>query len=127
MPRVEEKRSAPRITTVIPVVCRVMGHGPQVLPTHRRSSDRGIEFEAKTINVSRDGILIHCDADMLPNTTLDMSLSAPTDGHLIRFQADVAWARRNSINLFGHYSAGLRIKKMAEKDRALLMEFYKLG
>lgn len=127
MPRMDEKRSAPRITTVVPVNCRVIGHASHALPSLRKPAERVPEFPAKTINLSRNGMLIHCDTDLFPNATMEISLNAPNDGHPVKITAEVAWSRRNSIDLFGHYSAGLRIKKIGEKDMAILSEFFRIS
>jgi len=126
LPRADEKRAAPRITTVVPVKCKVTGHGVHALPSWRKASDKGTEFDAKTINLSRSGALIHCELDLMPRSQLEISLNAPDDGHPMKFTAEVAWSRRNSIDLFGHFSAGLQIKKIAEKDMASLVEFFKI-
>jgi len=124
MPRVEEKRTAPRVTTVVPVNCRVLGAGTVTVPSQRGAPPTR-DFSAKTVNVSRDGLLINCDADLLLGTPLEVTLNAPTDGHVVRITADVAWSRRNSINLFGRYAAGLRIRKVSEADRKVLTDFFK--
>ena len=112
------------MTTVIPVNCRVVGAGPAALPSLRGALPRG-EFTARTVNLSRDGLLINSDADLLPQTQMELTLSAPTDGHLIRIQGEVAWSRRNSINLFGRYAAGLKIRKIDDADRKMLTGFFK--
>lgn len=104
--------------------CRVLGTGPAALPSLRGSLPRG-EFSARTVNLSRDGLLINSDADLLSQTQIEITLSAPTDGHLIRIQGEVAWSRRNSINLFGRYAAGLKIRRIDEADRKLLSGFFK--
>lgn len=125
MARMDEKRTTPRITTVVPVNCRITGAGSSVLPSMRNESQKGAEFTARTINVSKSGMLIHCDTDIAPHSIMDISLNAPTDGHPVKLVAEVAWSRRNSINLFGHYSCGLMIKKISEKDRSILTNFFK--
>ena len=121
----DEKRTTPRITTVVPVNCRVTGSGTSALPTWRNDTPKGSEISARTINVSKAGMLIHCDTDIAAHTVMEISLCAPTDGHPVKLVAEVAWSRRNSINLFGHYSAGLMIRKIADKDRAILTNFFK--
>ena len=125
MPRMDEKRVTPRITTVVPVNCRITGSGSAALPSWRNDSQKGNEFPARTINVSKSGMLIHCDTDIATHAVMEVSLNAPTDGHPVKLVAEVAWSRRNSINLFGHYSAGLMIKKISEKDRSILTNFFK--
>jgi hypothetical protein len=124
MLRTDEKRTAPRVTTVVPVNCRVLGAGTVTVPSQRGAPPTR-DFSAKTVNVSRDGLLINCDADLLLGTPLEVTLNAPTDGHVVRITADVAWSRRNSINLFGRYAAGLRIRKVSEADRKVLTDFFK--
>lgn len=124
MVRAEEKRTAPRVTTVVPVECRVLGSGTVTIPS-QRGAPRARDFSARTVNVSRDGLLINCDADLLAGTPLEVTWNAPDDGRVVRIQADVAWSRRNAINLFGRYSAGLRIRKISESDRRTLADFFK--
>ena len=89
MPRRREKRTTPRVTTIVPVTCSITSHPNPALPSHREGS-----------------------------------LYAPTDGHHISILTGVAWSRRNAMNLFGHYAAGLTIRKIGEKDRALLKSFF---
>ena len=125
MPRAQEKRTDQRITTVIPVRCRIVGLGGPDLPSQRGQQQARAEFAAKTVNVSHSGMLINCDSDLRIGTRLDVNLEAPTDGHAIRILAEVAWSRRNAMNLFGHYAAGLKIKRITEKDRDLLKNFFK--
>ncbi len=108
----------------MPVNCRVLGNGPAALPSLRGGAPRA-EFAARTVNLSREGLLINSDADLLPQTQMELTLSAPTDGHAIRIHGEVAWSRRNSINLFGRYAAGLKIRKIDEADRKLLSGFFK--
>lgn len=112
------------MTTVVPVNCRVLGAGPAALPSLRGAAAKG-EFPARTVNLSRDGLLINSESDLLVSTRMELTLSAPTDGHLIRIQTEVAWSRRNSINLFGRYAAGLKIRKIDDGDLKLLSGFFK--
>ena len=102
-----------------------MEFGPAFLPSHREAHSKGMAFAAKTVNMSRDGFLINCDIDLTPRTTLEITLSAPTDGHPITIAAEVAWSRRNAMNLFGRYAAGLKTRKISERDRDLLLDFFK--
>jgi hypothetical protein len=125
MPHLQEKRVAPRITAVVPVKARILAHAASALPSYRAALEKHGEFLAKTINVSRSGLLINSDADLVPGTRLALTLEAPDDGHTIRIEADVAWSRRNSINLFGRFAAGLRIRKIGESDRELLNAFFR--
>jgi len=125
MPRTEEKRTAPRITTIVPVNCRVIEVGPSELPSDRAHRREKSAFPARTVNVRHSGILINSNTDLIRRTKVEISLKAPTDGHAIQILTEVAWSRRNSMNLFGNYAAGLIIRKIAEKDRALLKEFFK--
>ncbi len=104
--------------------CRIVGTGSSTLPSLRGALPKA-EFTARTVNLSRDGLLINSDADLLPQTQMELTLSAPTDGHVIRIHGEVAWSRRNSINLFGRYAAGLKIRKIDEADRKLLSGFFK--
>jgi len=124
MLRTDEKRTAPRVTTVVPVECRVLGAGTVTIPSQRGAPPTR-DFSAKTVNVSRDGLLINCDADLMMGTPLEVTLNSPTDGHVIRIQAVVAWSRRNSINLFGRFAAGLRIKELSDRDLKALTDFFK--
>lgn len=125
MARHDEKRTAPRTTTIIPVKCIIVGPRASAPLSFRTRQAQGSEFPAKTINVSQEGLLINCESDLTVGTQLQISLSAPTDGHSIQLHADVSWSRKNAINLFGRYAAGLKIKQIDEKDRAILTDFFK--
>ena len=100
MPHLNEKRVSPRVTTVVPVHCRVTGHTGPTLPSQRGLRGIAQDFTAKTVNVSRDGVLI-------------------------RILTEVAWSRRNAMNLFGRYAAGLKVRKITDRDRAVLAELFK--
>jgi hypothetical protein len=121
-----EKRKAPRITTVVPVTCRVTTAAVAALPSARGAEQhRGTTFSARTVNISHDGILINSDTDLMPLTQLEMTMQAPSDGHAIRILAEVAWSRKNAMNLFGRYGAGLKVKQIDPKDEKLLTNFFK--
>ena len=124
MARHDEKRTAPRTTTVVPVQCIIIGHQASAPLGIRTTQAKGTEFSAKTINVSKEGILINSNSDLTIGTQLEVVMTAPTDGHQIHVYTDVAWSRKNAINLFGRYAAGLKIKKIEPKDRVLLTEYF---
>ena len=124
MARHDEKRTAPRTTTVMPVKCIIIGHQASAPLSFRTAQAEGSEFPAKTINVSKEGILINCDSDLTVGTRLQIVMTAPTDGHQIHLHADVAWSRKNAMNLFGRYAAGLEIRKIEPEDRLLLTEYF---
>jgi len=121
----KEKRIAPRITTVVPVNCRVIASGASLLPSQRAAGGIAGSFPAKTINVSRDGMLINLEYDLVPGSQLEVSFNAPSDDRPAKIIALVAWSRRNAINLFGRYAAGLKMSRFSEKDRAALANFFK--
>jgi len=125
MPHLNEKRVSPRVTTVVPVQCRVTGHAGPTLPSQRGVHGRSQDFAAKTVNVSRDGVLINCEIDLPSQTQLELELRAPLDGRVIRIATEVAWSRRNAMNLFGRYAAGLKVRKITERDRAVLENLFK--
>jgi len=102
----------------------VVSGGSSALPSQRGSEPADAAFEARTVNVSNDGILINCDADVLQRTRLELKLRAPADGHVIKVEAEVAWSRKNSINLFGRFAAGLRILRIDDRDHDILKSFF---
>ncbi len=122
-----EKRGTPRITTIVPVHCRVLALPvASTANTGRRGgNDRHPEFDAKTINVSRNGMLINTEVDLWPRTELEVTLTSPVDGNQIRMTAEVAWSRRNAMNLFGRYGAGIRFKVVSDRDMTALSDFFK--
>lgn len=121
----QEKRATPRVTTVVPVHCRVL-HLPVFTTENRRATpENNPEFEARTINVSQGGMLLNTEMDLWPRTELELTLSSPIDGKPMRITAEVAWSRRNAMNLFGRYGAGVKFKRIHEKDRIALQEFFK--
>jgi hypothetical protein len=124
MGRVDEKRGARRTTAIVPVTCRMVSGGTSALPSQRGPGSNATTFTARTVNVSEDGILINCDVDILQRARLELSLKAPADDHVIRVEAEVAWSRKNSINLFGRYAAGLRIVRIDDRDHGILKSFF---
>jgi hypothetical protein len=125
MANLNEKRTAPRITTVVPVNCRIVTEGKPVLPSQRSERTVGGTFSAKTVNVSRDGMLINCDSDLVPGAQIEIAFDSPADGKHVKITATVAWSRRNAMNLFGRYAAGLMVRKISEKDLSALADFFK--
>lgn len=91
----------------------------------RATPENSPEFDAKTINVSQGGMLLNTEMDLWPRTELELTLRSPLDGRPMRITAEVTWSRRNAINLFGRYGAGVKFKRINEKDRVALQEFFK--
>jgi hypothetical protein len=118
-------RKDPRITKVLPVDCRIVELSPL---THAgQGMKKWQRFPARTINVSKTGMLINSDFEIDPQTKVEMTFSLKSgeeENHQVVLLAEVARSRRNAYDLFGRWAMGLRILEIDPKDFSLVSEYF---
>jgi hypothetical protein len=121
---IEETRIAPRITKVLPVDCRVVELAPGV------PSGPGLKkwqrFPARTINVSKTGVLINSDFEIPERTTLELTLHMKMTGEdrQVILLTEVARTRRNAYDIYGRWAMGLKILEIDPKELSLVSEIF---
>jgi hypothetical protein len=120
----QETRKDPRYTKVLPVDCRIVELSP--LTRAGQGLKKWQRFPARTINVSKNGILINSDFEIDPQTKLELSfdLKVEDENHPIILLAEVIRARRNAYDLFGRWAMGMRILEIDPKDFSLVSDFF---
>jgi len=86
-----EKRAFPRFQVDIPLVCSEV--------------DLNKQFEARTYDISAQGLCALCGQDLLPDTRLDIRIQMLDNGEQIHRRGKVIWSRR--INT--HYKIGIKL------------------
>jgi hypothetical protein len=120
----EETRGKQRVTTVLPVDCKVVS-----LPVFRSSVSMlkpGQTFGGRTINVSESGLLINSDFELEEGTTLEVLLVFDHHGHKkhIRLMAEVIRSRRNAYDLYGRWAMGMKVLEIKDKDFDFLTNLF---
>jgi len=82
----------------------------------------GNKFPVSTADASASGIQIHFNADLVGGDFIrivfagnDLSRRLVVEGYLV-------WVRKNAVDIFGRYTAGLRFKKQDESIPTRLSE-----
>ncbi len=123
---VREQRRATRLTRLVPIDCTLDAY-PQDLINEKHLIKRGDGFRAKTINVSKTGMLLNLNYLFPERTTLDIKVPAG-EATPIQFtmKVRVAWTKKNAYRIFGRYSAGVRIISGEKKFIKKLVDFFEL-
>lgn len=120
----EETRGKKRVTTVLPVDCKVVE-----LPSLRTNATMlkpGQTFGGRTINVSENGLLINSDFELEDGTKLEVLLVFDHHGQKkhVRLLAQVIRSRRNAYDLYGRWAMGLHVLEIKEKDFDFLTNLF---
>jgi hypothetical protein len=120
---VDESRNKKRITKVLPVDCVVASLPRNQSVQHHLME--GDSFAARTINISKTGLLVYSDYELDKNTLVDVALTLD-DGskRRIKLQTSVAWAKRNAAAIYGRWSMGLHIVKAKPADIEALHAYF---
>ena len=115
-----DSRNRKRITKVLPVDCTVVD-----LPNVRVDLMEGSTFGGRTVNLSKTGIQIHSDYELDPKTVVDvvLSLDAPAR-RKVTVRVEVAWAKKNAIDLYGRWRMGMHIVKAKAIDLEDLHDYF---
>jgi len=119
-----EGRVDPRITKVLAVDCRIVELAPSTSISH--GMKKWQRFPARTINVSKTGILINSDFEIDVQTKIEMTLNFKV-GHEQRqviMLTEVMRTRRNAYDLYGRWAMGTRILEMDPKEFSLVSEYF---
>jgi hypothetical protein len=119
-----QRRVEERVTKVLPVDCRILE-----LPKGQLSGQGqkcGFKFPARTINVSKGGILINSDYEIGVNTMIELKITGKIKGttKAVTLIAEVARTRRNAYDIFGRWAMGLKIQEIDPKDMSLMSEHF---
>ncbi len=119
-----EGRGNHRVTTVLPVDCRVFEFPAE--RTVKIPLALGQSFGGRTINVSKTGLLINSDYELDIRTKVEVILHVQHEGQrrTIRVLAQVARTRRNAYDLYGRWGMGLHFLEIQPKDLQLLSKLY---
>jgi hypothetical protein len=120
----QETRKDPRFTKVLPVDCRIVERSP--MTRAGQGLKKWQRFPARTINVSKTGMLINSDFEIDPQTTVEITVDLKVDNevHPVVLLAEVIRARRNAYDLFGRWAMGLRILEIDPKDFSLVSDYF---
>jgi hypothetical protein len=97
-----EKRKHPRFPLTLKCTFAVAGH----------SADA--QIPAIMINASAGGAQLHYDSGIMPGERLNLTFPAPLPPVMNHAEVTVVWVRKNAINLFGHYAAGVKFQRPSE-------------
>ena len=102
--RFYEKRKHPRFTVSLKCTATPLGRG-----------SASLLVPATIINASAGGIQIHHDFNIQSGERLELVLPAPLPPVASPVEVDVVWTRRNAINFYGHFAAGVRFRFPSEE------------
>jgi hypothetical protein len=120
----DEIRSSKRVTRVLPVDCKVLDFVGS--PVAKHVLRKGDTFGGRTINISKDGLLINSDYELDSKTKIEVNLSlTPEDKAKIKVTGQVAWAKRNAFDIYGRWAMGIRIIEAKPADIFALADFFK--
>jgi hypothetical protein len=120
----EEIRRNKRVTRVLPLDCKVLEFADNVVSKH--ALREGESFGGRTINISKDGLLINSDYELDKKTKVEITLRLNDSGkHLIHLFGKVAWAKRNAYDIAGRWAMGIHIDEARPADILALADFFK--
>lgn len=74
----------------------------------------GERFAVSTADVSISGLQIHFNADLMARDTVRLVFPGGIPGRQIQVEGTLVWVRKNAVDIFGRYTAGLRFKHIDE-------------
>ena len=120
----EEIRRNQRVTRVLPIECKVLEFADHQVAKH--ALKEGDNFGGRTINISKDGLLINSDFELDKKTKVEITLSLNDSGkHRIHLFGSVAWAKRNAFDIYGRWAMGIHIDEARPADILALADFFK--
>src|SRR4051812_25004390 len=123
-PNSDEVRRSKRVTRVLPVDCKIIDFADNRVAKHALAE--GATFGGRTINISKDGLLINSDYELDKKTKIEVSLFlAEGDKTKIKLTGQVAWAKRNAFDIYGRWAMGIRIIEAKPADIFALADFFK--
>ena len=118
----EDTRDKRRITKVLPVDCTLVSKPLNQITPHYMGP--GDNFGGRTINISQTGLQVHSDIELDPMTVLDVTVSLDRPPKRVTVRTQVAWAKRNAVDLYGRWSMGLHIIESRPGDLEALHAYY---
>lgn len=81
----------------------------------------GERFSVSTADVSASGLQIHFNADLMARDTVKLVFPGGVPGKQIEVEGILVWVRKNAVDIFGRYTAGLRFRKLDDSLPALFV------
>jgi hypothetical protein len=123
-PTSEEIRRHRRVTRVLPIDCKILEFADNRVAKH--SLREGDTFGGRTINISKNGLLINSDYEFDKKTRVEITLLLDENAKVkIRLTGEVAWAKRNAYDIYGRWAMGIRILEAKPADIFALADFFK--
>jgi hypothetical protein len=120
----EEVRRSKRVTKVLPIDCKIIEFADNRLAKH--VLNEGDSFGGRTINISKDGLLINSDYELDKKTRVEIVLSLKEDDKTkIHLTGEIAWAKRNAYDIHGRWAMGISILEAKPADIFALADFFK--
>lgn len=120
----DEIRRNKRVTRVLPVDIRVLDFPDNKVAKH--ALKKGESFGGRTINISKDGLLVNSDFELDKKSKIEVVLTLNESGkHQIHLLGEVAWAKRNAFDIYGRWAMGIHIDEGKPADILALADFFK--
>ena len=119
----KDARSKERITKVLPVDCTILSLPLNQMTPHYLGA--GDSFGGRTLNISMTGLQIHSDIELDAMTVLDVTVSLDKPPRIVTVRTQVAWAKRNTIDMYGRWRMGLHIIESRPGEIEILHNYYK--
>src|ERR1700677_2490450 len=119
----KDARSKERITKVLPVDCTILSLPLNQMTPHFLGA--GDSFGGRTLNISMTGLQIHSDIELDAMTVLDVTVSLDKPPRIVTVRTQVAWAKRNTIDMYGRWRMGLHIIESRPGEIEILHNYYK--
>jgi hypothetical protein len=110
--RSDEKRRRPRETVRLSGTGVIITKGPGGDAGRLRGGES--RFPVATADVSASGLQMHFNADLVARDTVRLSFLGGVSDEPIEVEGHLVWVRRNAVDIFGRYTAGVCFSKPDE-------------
>ncbi len=120
-----EKRQYPREVVQLPGTGEIMSRGPGGEGKRLHESRTGLNrFSVSVADVSAGGLQMHFNADLVGGDVVRLSFGGPETAGPLIIEGHLVWVRRNPIDIFGRFSAGVRFRRT---DESLPAKFHSIA
>jgi len=74
----------------------------------------GTKFPISTADASSCGLQIHFNADLVGGDFVRLIFAGNDPGNRVVIEGYLVWVRKNAVDIFGRYTAGVRMKEPDE-------------
>ena len=71
----------------------------------------GARFPVSTADVSASGLQLHFNADLVTRDMLRLMFPGNEPGQQLEIEGQLVWVRKNAVDIFGRYTAGMHFRK----------------